>query len=131
MRNVVFFVASLLVATVAYAGVTTFTESKQPFEEIPGRVDFASRLEASDNVHASNCTAVGYDPAGVSDNSIFTLDNAVVFDNTFADNSFADNTIRYIRKGGTDGNTYKITIRCTTDNGAKLEQDIVFKVQEY
>ena len=94
-------------------------------------MDFTSRLSASDNVHASNCTAIGYGPAGVTDNSIFTLDNAVVTDNTFADNTFADNTVKYTRKGGTDGNIYKITIRCISDNGARLEQDIVFKVQEY
>jgi len=53
-------------------------------------------------------------------------DNIVSYDNTST-----DNILRYTRKGGSDGNTYKITVRCTSVNGAKLEQDIVFKVQEY
>jgi hypothetical protein len=133
VRNLAFFAASLLVVAFAvHAGVTTISESKQPWEEIQGTVDFSSRLMAGDNVHVQNCTATGIDPwDNVVTDSIVSLDNAVVTDNTFADNVFMDNTARYTRKGGSDGNTYKITIRCTSDNGAKLEQDIIFKVQEF
>ena len=121
MRRAFFLMAFLSVAFSVHAGVTTFTESKQPFEEIPGTVDFSSRLAANDNVHADNCVVTGTDPAGAS-----VTDNIVSYDNTST-----DNILRYTRKGGSDGNTYKITVRCTSVNGAKLEQDIVFKVQEY
>lgn len=132
MKRFPLFLVALLLAASAWAGVTTITESKQPYEEIIGTIDFSSRLTAGDNVHANGCAAIGYDPAGavVTDN-IVVLDNSAVFDNTFADNVFKDNTVKYLRKGGTDGNTYKITIRCVTDNGAKLEQDVIYKVQEY
>ena len=121
MRRLPLFLILVLLASLAHAGVTRIIDSKQPWEEIPGAVDFSSRLAANDNVHADNCIVTGYDPAGV-----VVTDNIVSYDNTAT-----DNTVPYTRKGGSDGNTYKITVRCTSVGGAKLEQDVIFKVQEY
>lgn len=121
MKRSAIFLVALLFAVGARAGVTTIAESKQPSEAVPGAANFSSRLASGDNVVAANCTVTGYDPAGVD-----VTDNVVSFDNTAA-----DNTVPYTRKGGTDGNTYKITILCTSVNGAVLEEDVIFKVQEY
>lgn len=107
-------------AAVGFAGVTIVSESKQPFEELTESVDFSDRLGTGDNV--ASCTVFARDMGGNDvDNTILGWDNTMI----------SGQEVSYIRKGGEDGKKYRITLRCTSDNGVKLEHDVIFTVQEY
>lgn len=109
----------VVVPVLVWAGSTTLSV-KQPFEELRETVTFASVLTAGDNL--ATCTVIARTLGNDNvDNTVVTWDNTML----------SGQTTTLIRKGGDDGKTYKITVRCTSDNGIKVEQDLIFKVQEY
>ncbi len=120
MKNIIVMLCVVLLASLAFAGVTNISEPKQPFEELAATVDFSKRLVSGDNV--TSCVVTGRDQATgtVMTDNIVTVDNA-----------WAGQTVSYVYKGGEDGGTYKITFRCTSQDNVKVEQDVIFSVREY
>jgi hypothetical protein len=107
----------LVLAVTAYAGVTNISGPKHPFEALRGSVDFSTHLPVGDNV--ASCTLTGWDQA-----------TGVSWDNVFSDNAISGQTVIYTYKGGVDGSTYKIKFQCTSDNGYKVQQNVIFTVKE-
>lgn len=126
-RHILLAIAALFLAVAARAGVTVLSE-KQPFEERYGTVSFAGRLPdyMPDNVYVTDnvatCDVHAYDAGGnLVDNTILVWDNSYI----------VGQTVRYGIKGGSDGKWYRVQMRCTSDNGVKVEEDLKFMVREY
>ncbi len=110
----------LAICTAALAGQTVLSDPKQPWEQLQGTVDFSEQLATGDNV--VSCTVFARDAGGNDvDNTVLSWDNSMI----------SGQTTTYWRKGGSDGKKYKITFRCTSNDNVKVEEDVIFTVQEY
>lgn len=91
---------------------------KQPSEKEYLAIDFSNRLGAGDALKLlTECKC--YDEDGID-----------VTSSLIADPIIEKNLIKFWYKGGSDGKTYNLTIKVETDSGAKLEEDLIFKVRE-
>ncbi len=87
---------------------------KQPAEKYPVAVDFAYALDTGETINATTSTVKAYDANG-NDVTTTIIDGSITVNGS---------EIRATVKGGDDGNTYKLTYTCVTNNGNQFEQDV-------
>ena len=93
------------------------SSKKQPNERHPINIDFTNLLDVGETIASKTATAV--DSAAVDKTS------------TVVHSSEIDGSkIVVVVKAGTDGESYKITIRATTSSGNVYEEDVLMEVNE-
>lgn len=93
--------------------------TKQPYEEFTISSDFGLNFLSGETIVSQTVSAV--DSSNVDVTATITTQASVAHDGS---------KVTVLVKGGTTGNTYKITFRCVTSLGHKWENDVQMKVTE-
>ena len=100
-------------------GIAYLDKPKQPYEELPRYVDFVDRIATGDTI--ASCTITAVDESGVDATATIVPNGA---------SAYSVAKVYYTLKGGTDGETYKVTFRAVSTAGAKVEEDLMVDVRQ-